>query len=170
MTTLCYVLKKVGEMMPDNRRSRRDRLRPPFAHRHDRMRVIGSRQIEPMKVLIVDDDREVRTLGLLSLRRAPGWQALAAADGLSALKLARSESPEAILLDMQMPGMDGLETLAALQKQASTSTIPVVFLTAQADDKDIARYRQLGARGVIRKPFAPLSLPDLLLAALSPKR
>ncbi len=123
-----------------------------------------------MKVLIVDDDREVRTLGLLSLRRAPGWLALAAANGPEALELARSESPEAILLDVQMPGMDGPQTLAALQKQASTCTIPVVFLTAQADDKDIARYRQLGARGVIRKPFAPLRLPELLLAALDPER
>ncbi len=122
-----------------------------------------------MKVLIVDDDREVRTLGLLSLRRAPGWSALAAADGPSAIELAGRESPQAILLDVQMPGMDGLQTLAALQKQASTSTIPVVFLTAQADDDDIARYRQLGARGVIRKPFPPLQLPELLLAALDQK-
>ncbi|HGG57173.1 MAG TPA: response regulator [Nannocystis exedens] len=121
-----------------------------------------------MKVLIVDDDREVRTLGLLSLRRAPGWMALAAADGPSALEIAERECPQVILLDVQMPGMDGLKTLAALQKKASTSAIPVVFLTAQADDRDIARYRQLGARGVIRKPFPPLDLPDLLLAALGP--
>ena len=121
-----------------------------------------------MKVLIVDDDREVRTLGLLSLRRAPGWMALAAADGPSALEIAERECPQVILLDVQMPGMDGLKTLAALQKKASTSAIPVVFLTAQADDRDIAGYRQLGARGVIRKPFPPLDLPDLVLAALGP--
>ena len=72
-----------------------------------------------------------------------------------------------ILLDVQMPGLDGPATLEALRREAATAAIPVVFLTAQADEADLSRYRQLGAQGVIRKPFAPLELPDALRRALA---
>ncbi|MEZ4382071.1 MAG: response regulator [Nannocystaceae bacterium] len=119
------------------------------------------------KVLLVDDDDDVRALGLLSLRRIGGWEALAAADGATALELAAREGPDVILLDVQMPGLDGPATLAALQRDAATAAIPVVFLTAQAEAADVQRYRRLGARGVIRKPFAPLELPAALRRALA---
>ncbi|MCA9660804.1 MAG: response regulator [Myxococcales bacterium] len=119
------------------------------------------------KVLLVDDDDDVRTLGLLSLRRIGGWEAVAVADGATALTLAASEAPDVILLDVQMPGLDGPATLEALRREAATAAIPVVFLTAQADEADLSRYRQLGAQGVIRKPFAPLELPDALRRALA---
>ncbi len=118
-----------------------------------------------MKVLLVDDDDDVRVLGQLSLRRR-GWEVVVAADGPEALEVARRELPDALLLDVQMPGWDGPETLAALRQEPACAAIPVVFLTAQADADDVLRYRQLGAMGVIGKPFAPLQLPELLLQAL----
>jgi len=119
-----------------------------------------------MRVLLVDDDDDVRMLGQLSLRRRK-WQVWAVADGREALDVAIRERPDAILLDVQMPGWGGVETLAALREESTTAAIPVVFLTAQAELEDVLRYRQLGARGVICKPFQPLELPELLLQALS---
>jgi len=119
-----------------------------------------------MNVLLVDDDADLRTLGVLSLGRVAGWKVRAVADGASALAAALEEMPDAILLDVQMPGWDGPETLAALRREPRSAGIPVVFLTAQASSEDIARYRHLGACGVIEKPFPPLALPDLLIAAL----
>ncbi len=118
-----------------------------------------------MKVLLVDDDDDLRMLGQLSLRRR-GWEVVVAADGPEALEAARRELPDAILLDVQMPGWDGPETLAALRQEPACAAIPVVFLTAQAEAEDARHYRQLGGSGVIGKPFAPLQLPDLLLQAL----
>lgn len=118
-----------------------------------------------MKVLLVDDDDDLRMLGQLSLRRRQ-WDVWVVADGREALEVALRELPDAILLDVQMPGWSGPETLAALREEPTTAAIPVVFLTAQAESKDVHRYRQLGAQGVIRKPFSPLQLPELLLQAL----
>ena len=111
---------------------------------------------------LTDDDDELRLLGLLALRKIGRWRALEAADGEAALAIARAEAPDLIVLDVVMPGMDGPATLAALRADPATAAIPVIFLTAKTGVEETAALRELGALGVIAKPFAPLELPAAL--------
>jgi CheY-like chemotaxis protein len=91
---------------------------------------------------------------------------LEAESGEEGLRQARDERPDAILLDVMMPGRDGPSTLAALQSDPSTAAIPVVFLTAKAMPTELERLRSLGAVGVLTKPFDPMTLAADLRAAL----
>ena len=111
------------------------------------------------KVLLVDDEDDIRTIGQLSLARVGGWQCALAAGGQAALELAQSFRPDLVLLDVMMPGMDGPSTLAALRAQEATRDVPVIFMTAKVQKHEVARYLELGALGVISKPFDPMSLP-----------
>ena len=119
-----------------------------------------------MKVLIVDDEDDIRRIAKLALGRVGGMQVSEAASGRDAVKRAEEEPPDAILLDVMMPGLDGPSTLAALRSNPKTSTIPVVFLTAKAMPSEVERLRGLGARGVLVKPFDPMTLAAQLRAAL----
>ena len=112
------------------------------------------------KILIVDDDEDIRTVIEVVARRVGDWQVLLAASGAEALERAESEQPDVILLDVMMPGMDGPETLARLRQQTSTARIPVIFLTAKAQKHEVQSYLALGANGVIIKPFEAMTLPD----------
>lgn len=111
-----------------------------------------------LKVLLIDDEEDVRYVIQISLGRVGGMQVLEAASGEEGIALAQSESPDFILLDLMMPGMDGAHTFRELQRDEETAKIPVVFLTAKAMANDVQRLRNLGARGVILKPFDPLTL------------
>ncbi|WP_434383057.1 response regulator [Melittangium boletus] len=111
------------------------------------------------KVLLVDDEADIRTIGQLSLSRVGKWETVLAASGDEALVKADAERPDLILLDVMMPGMDGPTTLARLRAQASTAQTPVIFMTAKIQKHEVARYLELGAVGVIGKPFEPLTLP-----------
>jgi DNA-binding response OmpR family regulator len=109
------------------------------------------------RVLIVDDEAAIRVLCRINLRLA-GFETLEAADGDSGLALARSERPDVIVLDVMMPGRDGWEVADALASDASTSGIPVIFLSARTDEADRRRGFELGALDYVRKPFDPLEL------------
>ena len=117
-----------------------------------------------MKVLIIDDDRDIRSIACLSLSRVGGMDVIQAASGGEGVRKARDEAPDVILLDMMMPTMDGLETLAALLAQPATARIPVIFLTAKAVGSDCERLTALGAAGVLIKPFDPRTLADSVRA------
>ncbi len=119
-----------------------------------------------MKILLIDDDADIRTLAEISLARLAGFEVLAASSGSQGLILAAAEQPDAIILDVMMPGMDGPATLAALRGQPATANIPVLFLTAKAMNSEIADLRALGADGILTKPFDPLSFPDQVRSAL----
>ena len=121
-----------------------------------------------MKVLIIDDDADIRSIAALSLSRLGGMDVIEAASGAEGVRKARKAAPDVILLDMMMPAMDGLETLAALLSQPSTARTPVVFLTAKAVGRDIERLTALGAAGVLIKPFDPRTLPDSVRAFVTP--
>ncbi|MBU8900767.1 hypothetical protein DRW03_35795 [Corallococcus sp. H22C18031201] len=112
------------------------------------------------KVLLVDDEDDIRTIGQLSLSRVGGWQTVLASSGAEALEKAASESPDLILLDVMMPGMDGPTTFGKLRAQSSTATTPIIFMTAKIQKQEVARYLELGALGVIGKPFDPMTLPQ----------
>ncbi|MFE8601062.1 response regulator [Archangium violaceum] len=120
------------------------------------------------KVLLVDDEDDIRTIGQLSLGRVGGWQTVLAASGAEAVAKAAAEQPDLILLDVMMPGMDGPTTLGQLRAQPSTAKTPVIFMTAKIQKQEVARYLELGAVGVIGKPFDPMTLPAEIKKLLPP--
>jgi CheY-like chemotaxis protein len=117
-------------------------------------------------VLVVEDERDIRELVQVSLERGGGFRVLTAESGQVALRIAVEERPDAILLDVMMPGLDGPATLGRLRETPETAGIPVVFLTAKVQSGDRRRLMDLGAEGLIPKPFDPIALPGQLAAAL----
>ncbi len=113
-----------------------------------------------MKVLLVDDEEDVREIARLSLGRVGGMEVCDASSGPEGVQRAAEEKPDFILLDMMMPEMDGPATLNALRANPETASIPVVFLTAKALPSEIERLRQMGAVGIVTKPFDPMTLAD----------
>lgn len=119
------------------------------------------------KVLLVDDEPHIRRIGELSLKKVGNWKVTLAANGSEALEAAERESPDVILLDVMMPGMDGAETLKRLRSNELTAKIPVIFMTAKVQNHEVDRYRGAGAVGVIPKPFDPMTLPSQIVQILS---
>lgn len=111
-----------------------------------------------MKVLLVDDDADLRTIGSLSLTTVARWTVVLAASGQEAVELARQERPNVILLDAMMPRLNGAGTFALLRAHEATAAIPIIFMTAKAQTRDLEQYLSLGAAGVISKPFDPMTL------------
>ena len=104
------------------------------------------------RILIVEDNPANMKLASLLLRNA-GHEALCAVDAESGLTLARVEQPDLILMDIQLPGMDGLEATAVLKRGESTRAIPVIALTALAMKGDEERIRAAGCDGYVAKPI-----------------
>lgn len=120
-----------------------------------------------MKVLVVDDEEDVRFVARVSLGRVGKMTVVEATNGEEGVTRAIEEQPDFILLDMMMPGMDGAATLRALRADARTAAIPVVFLTAKALASEVKRLRDLGAKGVVLKPFDPMTLHTEIAAILA---
>ena len=118
------------------------------------------------RILVVDDDEDVRRLAVMSLARVGGHDVRSAASGSECLAALAAERPDAVVLDVMMPVMDGPATLAEIRDGATTHDIPVVFLTAGVVAADMDRLRSLPVAGVLRKPFDPLTLPAELGALL----
>jgi CheY-like chemotaxis protein len=119
-----------------------------------------------MKILIVEDEDDIRTIVRLSLERLGGMSVIEARSGRAALEAAARDRPDAILLDVMMPELDGAATLAALRRDPGTSGIPVIFLTAKALPGEVERLKGLGAAAVLTKPFDPGTLPGQVRAAI----
>ena len=119
-----------------------------------------------MKVLIIDDEEDTRSIASMSLSIIGGIDVLEAESGQEGIAKAEAEQPDAILLDMMMPVMDGENTLSALQANAGTQKIPVIFLTAKAMSSEIERLKRMGAAGVLTKPFDPTVLAEQVKAIL----
>ena len=113
------------------------------------------------KVLVIDDEAPIRLLCRVNLE-AEGMEVVEAPDGPSGLDLATSEKPDAILLDVMMPGLDGWTVAERLLEDEATREIPVVFLTARADVRDRVRGIDLGGLDYITKPFNPVELAALV--------
>ena len=125
-----------------------------------------TRQALTRRVLLVDDEELIREVAEVSLAKVGGWEVLTASSGEEGLGKAVAERPDAILLDLMMPGLDGLGTLARLQADPATASIPVVFLTAKVRQSEQQRWIDLGAAGVLVKPFDPMSLADQVAEVL----
>lgn len=122
--------------------------------------------MQPKKILVVDDEDHIREIASVSLELTQGWQVSMARSGSDALRLASQLQPDAILLDVMMPEMDGPTTFRCLQDDPSTRDIPVIFLTAKVQAADRRRFTELGVRSMIAKPFDPLRLATDVAAAL----
>ena len=114
-----------------------------------------------MKVLVIDDEAPIRLLCRVNLE-AEGIEVAEAGDGEQGLELARSEDPDAILLDVMLPGLHGWAVAERLLEDEKTSGIPVIFLTARADLRDRARGMDLGGIDYVTKPFNPVELAPLV--------
>lgn len=117
-----------------------------------------------MKILIIDDEEDIRVIAGMSLGLIGGIQVIEAGGGESGVRKAQAEKPDVILLDMIMPDMDGAETICALKSHPETREIPVIFVTTKALNSDIERMKQLGAAGVLSKPFDPTLLASQVMA------
>ena len=120
-----------------------------------------------MKVLIIDDEEDVRRIAALSLVHVGHFRVVEASGGREGVAVARAERPDVVLLDVMMPGMDGPTTLAALREDPDTRDIPIVFVTARAMSAELEPLRRLGAKGVLTKPFNAMTLPHDLEAVLA---
>jgi DNA-binding response OmpR family regulator len=114
-----------------------------------------------MRTLIIDDEAPIRLLCKVNLE-AEGIEVLEAGDGVAGLEVARAEKPDAILLDVMMPGLDGWNVAEQLLTDESTSAIPIIFLTARADLRDRVRGMDAGGLDYITKPFNPLELATVV--------
>ena len=110
------------------------------------------------KILLADDEAAVRRLVTATLADETRYQILEAGDGVEALSMARAEHPALLLLDVNMPEMDGFEVCKALKSDPATRSIVVVMLTAMAQPADRERGLSAGADGFFTKPFSPLAL------------
>jgi DNA-binding response OmpR family regulator len=119
----------------------------------------------PVSVLVIDDEAPIRLLCRVNLE-AEGMQVAEAPDGPSGLQLAQEGRPDAILLDVMMPGLDGWGVAEALLQDERTDAIPIIFLTARADLRDRARGLDLGGLDYITKPFNPVELASLVRRVL----
>jgi CheY-like chemotaxis protein len=119
-----------------------------------------------VKVLVIDDEPDIRRIARLGLTKVGKMDVVEAANGTEGLARAKAERPDAILLDVMMPGLDGPSTLVRLREDPETAAVPVVFLTAKAIAAEVDRLRALGAAGVLTKPFDPMTLARELRAAL----
>lgn len=123
--------------------------------------------MDSKRILLVDDEADIQTVARLGLTLGTDWEVLTAASGQAGIETAIAYQPDAILLDVMMPDMDGLATIAALKAEAKTQAIPVIFLTAKAQSADRRRLYEVGAQGVITKPFDPTLLASQVSGFLS---
>jgi CheY-like chemotaxis protein len=118
------------------------------------------------RILVIDNEPSIQAVAQICLETVAGWQVITASSGLEGLAMAEAEQPDAILLDMMMPFMDGLTTFQKLQANLATQQIPVILLTARVQPSDSHRYAEIGLKTAIAKPFDPLELSNQMAIAL----
>jgi CheY-like chemotaxis protein len=114
------------------------------------------------RIMVVEDDPDVRTVVSLSLSRIGGYTVQMCGSAREALEAAPSFAPDLVILDVMMPGTDGPSTLKALRGIPATAATPVIFMTARAHPREMARYKELGCLDVITKPFDPATLAEAI--------
>ena len=112
-----------------------------------------------LRVVMIDDDPDLRKLIKLTLEFTAGWEVTTAPDGAEGLKTVEAVKPDAVVVDVMMPGMDGYEVCRRLKQNGDTAAIPVVLLTARKELDD-SRLKASGVAGVVFKPFEPTELAE----------
>ncbi|BAY37008.1 two-component response regulator [Nostoc sp. NIES-2111] len=118
------------------------------------------------RILVVDNEQYIQEVAKICLETVAGWQVVTASSGQEGINKAESDQPDAILLDVMMPDMDGIATFEKLQANPLTKDIPVILLTAKIQASDRRRYSKLGMVTAIAKPFNPLELAGQVATAL----
>lgn len=118
------------------------------------------------RILVIDDEADIREVTALTLETVAGWQVILAPSGAKGIERASLKQPDAILLDVMMPDIDGPTTFRILKKNGSTSHIPVLLLTAKVQGADRRQLDALGAAAILAKPFDPLTLADQISGVL----
>ena len=117
------------------------------------------------KILIVEDEKDIVKMLDYNLKKE-GFRTLSVHDGEDALDLANREHPDLVILDLMLPGMDGLEVCKALKKESKTASIPIIMLTAKSQESDKVIGLELGADDYVTKPFSPRELIARIKAVL----
>ncbi|MGH9055781.1 MAG: response regulator transcription factor [Acidimicrobiales bacterium] len=120
-------------------------------------------------VLVADDDRDIRDLVAFKLEQA-GYRVLRAADGAEALRMATADPPDIAILDLMMPAVSGIDVCRALREQDETAHVPVILLTARAQERDVQHGFASGADDYVTKPFSPRELASRVQAVLARAR
>lgn len=120
------------------------------------------------RILIIDDDEDIREVASLTLEATAGWEIITARSGADGIRAAGDSKrrPHAILMDVQMPEMDGPTTFRRMQQIPTIAGIPVLLLTAKVQGVDRRRFAGLGVAGVLFKPFDPLTLASQISETL----
>ena len=116
------------------------------------------------RILIIDDEDDIREVAALALETSGDFEVTTADGGWAGLTSALRIRPDLILLDVMMPELDGPSTYLQLQQSEATSSIPVIFLTAKVQSADRRKLSDLGAIGIIAKPFDPMRLASEIVA------
>ena len=120
-------------------------------------------------VLVADDDRDIRDLVAFKLTQA-GYRVLTVADGTAALSTLLEQRPDLAVLDVMMPGLSGLDVCRAVRASATTASMPVILLTAKAQEGDVEQGFAVGADDYVVKPFSPRELVSRIQAVLARSR
>ena len=122
------------------------------------------------RVLLVDDDDNLRFLTQTGLEGMTDWEIEPASSGQEALEKAERCTPDVVLMDMMMPGMDGTTTMRKMREHPQLKDVPIIFLTAKVQVREKEQYLKLGATGVIVKPFDPITLCDEIQSILRSRK
>lgn len=117
-------------------------------------------------ILLIDDEETIQEVVQVGIEIEAGWQVAIASSGQEGINLAQNQQPDAILLDVMMPDMDGIATLSHLKANAQTCTIPVIFLTAKTQAAEKDQLHNLGVVDVITKPFNSMTLASQIAKIL----
>lgn len=119
------------------------------------------------RILLIDDETDIHQIAQVGLMIEAEWEMLSAFSSHEGIESAIAKQPDAILLDAMMPERDGVATLKLLQASPETQNIPIIFITAKAQSADRRRFYALGAKGVITKPFDPMTLASQIAGYLA---
>ena len=114
------------------------------------------------RILMVEDEPDIQAVAQIALETVGGLQVEMCSSGKEALDRVLAYAPDLILMDVMMPGLDGPSTLQTLRANPETAGFPVIFMTAKVQSHEIARFIDLGALGVIAKPFDPMTLASTI--------
>jgi len=117
-----------------------------------------------VRICYVEDDEDIQRIVRMSLERIGNMSVEIVTDPLRAIEVMKACSPDLVMLDWMMPGMDGPALFRQMKQLPETASLPVVFITAKATQRDMEELAALGAAGTISKPFSPRDLPDQLRA------
>lgn len=114
------------------------------------------------KILYVEDEADIRLIVQIALEDLAGFSLKSCSSGYEAIAVAEDFQPDLILLDVMMPGLDGPATLRALRQLPGVAQVPVIFMTARIQEKELVQYKEIGIQDIVSKPFEPLTLADNL--------